>query len=355
MKPIVELDSVSIELGKERIVEQLSFSLNEGDIGCLLGPSGCGKTTLLRTIAGFSEVTSGSIRLYGEEVASTKVQMPTEQRQIGMMFQDFALFPHLTVEENIAFGINNWSKVEQKQRVKQLLQRVDLTGYQSRYPHELSGGQQQRIALARALAPKPKLMLLDEPFSSLDAELRELLAQDVRNLLKEEGITALLVTHDQQEAFAMADKAGVMYAGQLLQWNTPYELYHQPEHELVADFIGRGVLLNGQIKSHQLHSALGVIDHEVLCDQDDHDVTFLVRPDDVLIVSTEQPHRLQAKVVGRGFRGSHYLYTLALDNHEHVLAVGPSHQPLQSGQMVGINVDFDHLVVFDSNICQLPD
>ncbi len=355
MKPLVELDSVSIELGKERIVEQLSFSLNEGDIGCLLGPSGCGKTTLLRTIAGFSEVASGAIRLYGEEVASVKTQMPTEQRQIGMMFQDFALFPHLTVEENIAFGINTWSKTDQKQRVQQLLQRVDLAGYQHRYPHELSGGQQQRIALARALAPKPKLMLLDEPFSSLDAELRELLAQDVRNLLKEEGITALLVTHDQQEAFAMADKAGVMYAGQLLQWNTPYELYHQPEHELVADFIGRGVLLNGQIQSHQLHSALGVIDHEVLCDQDDHDVTFLVRPDDVLIVPIDQPHRLQAQVVGRGFRGSHYLYTLALDNHEHVLAVGPSHQPLSAGQMVGINVDFDHLVVFDSNICQLPD
>ena len=168
-----------------------------------------------------------------------------------MMFQDFSLFPHLNVADNIRFGIEHLSTSAQDARIKELLQRINLSGYQQRYPHELSGGQQQRVALARALAPKPQLMLLDEPFSSLDAELRELLAQDVRQLLKEEGITALLVTHDQQEAFAMADKAGVMYAGQLLQWNTPYELYHEPEHQLVADFIGRGVLLQGQIREHR--------------------------------------------------------------------------------------------------------
>ncbi|TDP38905.1 iron(III) transport system ATP-binding protein [Idiomarina aquatica] len=354
MSAFLKLDKVSIELAGHRIVDDLSIALEPGDIGCLMGPSGCGKTTVLRAIAGFNPVSGGAISLQGSVVSSASLSLPTEQRQVGMMFQDFSLFPHLNVADNIRFGIEHLSADAQEQRIKELLQRIGLNGYQKRYPHELSGGQQQRIALARALAPKPQLMLLDEPFSSLDAELRELLAQDVRQLLKEEGITALLVTHDQQEAFAMADKAGVMYAGQLLQWNTPYELYHEPEHQLVADFIGRGVLLQGRIREHQLHCALGVIDHEILCDQDDHDVTFLVRPDDVLITD-KRDAELTAIVAGRGFRGSHYLYTLELPDTSQVLAVGPSHQPLQNGAQVGIEYDFDHLVVFDSDVCELPD
>lgn len=354
MSAFLSLDKVSIELAGHPIVDQLSISLEAGDIGCLMGPSGCGKTTVLRAIAGFNPIAAGEIILHGSTVSSTSVVVPTEQRKVGMMFQDFSLFPHLNVADNIRFGIEHLSTEAQNARIKELLQRIGLNGYQKRYPHELSGGQQQRIALARALAPKPQLMLLDEPFSSLDAELRELLAQDVRQLLKEEGITALLVTHDQQEAFAMADKAGVMYAGQLLQWNTPYELYHEPEHQLVADFIGRGVLLQGKIRDHQLHCALGVINHEILCDQGDHDVTFLVRPDDVLITDSHDA-KLTAIVTGRGFRGSHYLYTLELPDTSQVLAVGPSHQPLQNGMQVGINVDFDHLVVFEADVCELPD
>lgn len=354
MNAVLKVDNVSIELSKHRIVDELSFSLEAGDIGCLMGPSGCGKTTLLRAIAGFAPVAKGSIDLHGQVVSDSSHSLATEQRKIGMMFQDFSLFPHLNVEDNIRFGIEHLTSTEQNQRVLELLNRIGLTGYQKRYPHELSGGQQQRVALARALAPKPQLMLLDEPFSSLDAELRELLAQDVRNLLKEEGITTLLVTHDQQEAFAMADKAGVMYGGQLLQWNTPYELYHEPQHQLVADFIGRGVLLQGKIRDHQLHCALGVIDHEILCDQGNHDVTFLVRPDDV-IITDKANSKLSAIVAGRGFRGSHYLYTLELPDTSQVLAVGPSHHPLSAGTQVGITVDLDHLVVFDSDLCELPD
>ncbi|MGM0526646.1 MAG: ABC transporter ATP-binding protein [Pseudomonadota bacterium] len=354
MSALLSLKKVAIQLAGHRIVDELNFSLEPGDIGCLMGPSGCGKTTLLRAIAGFTPISNGSIELHGQLVSGAGKSVPTEQRQVGMMFQDFSLFPHLNVADNIRFGIEHLPTAEQEQRIKELLQRIGLNGYQKRFPHELSGGQQQRIALARALAPKPQLMLLDEPFSSLDAELRELLAQDVRFLLKEEGITALLVTHDQQEAFAMADKAGVMYSGQLLQWNTPYELYHEPQHQLVADFIGRGVLLQGQIREHQLHCSLGVIDHEILCDQGDHDVTFLVRPDDV-IINDRTDSKLTAVVTGRGFRGSHYLYTLELPDTSQVLAVGASHQPLNEGTQVGIDIDFDHLVVFDSDVCELPD
>ncbi len=216
MSTLLNIDAVSIQLSGDLIVDRLSLSLEPGEIGCLLGPSGCGKTTLLRAIAGFIPVSGGQVELHGKTVSSSQVQIPTEQREVGMMVQDFSLFPHLTVADNIRFGINRLPKKQQEERVKELLIRIGLNGYQNRYPHELSGGQQQRIALARALAPKPKLMLLDEPFSGLDAELREVLAHDVRRLLKEEGITALLVTHDQQEAFAMADKSGVMYSGLLL-------------------------------------------------------------------------------------------------------------------------------------------
>ncbi|RXS44013.1 ABC transporter ATP-binding protein [Idiomarina sp. 29L] len=352
MSTLLNLESVSIELSGNRIVDQLSLSLAPGDIGCLLGPSGCGKTTLLRAIAGFNPVSSGKISLHDKVVSSNSTQLATEKRNIGMMFQDFSLFPHLTVEQNIRFGIEDWSQSEQEQRVKELLLRIDLNGYQKRYPHELSGGQQQRIALARALAPRPQLMLLDEPFSSLDAELREILAHDVRHLLKEENITALLVTHDQQEAFAMADKAGVMYSGQLLQWETPYELYHEPTHELVADFIGRGVLLQGEVKEHKLHSAFGVIEHDDIKKHPNMLVNFLVRPDDIVL---NKDSAMKAIVVGKGFRGSHYLYTLELSDTSRVLAVGPSHQPLNDGATVGIDVDFDHLVVFDASLCELPD
>lgn len=352
MSTLLNIDSVSIRLSGSVIVDNLSLSLEPGDIGCLLGPSGCGKTTLLRTIAGFTPVANGKIQLHGKTVSSSRTQKPTEQRQVGMMFQDFSLFPHLTVADNIRFGINRLSKKQQDSRVDELLGRIGLNGYQNRYPHELSGGQQQRVALARALAPKPKLMLLDEPFSSLDAELREVLTHDVRRLLKEESITTLLVTHDQQEAFAMADKAGVMYSGQLLQWETPYALYHQPTHQLVADFIGRGVLLNGEIKEHKLHCSFGIIEHPQLANKPNMAVNFLVRPDDVLINNDSSR---KATVIGCGFRGSHYLYTLKLADNTQVLAVGPSHQPLKTGEQIGIDVGFDHLVVFDAALCELPD
>src|SRR5690554_2898906 len=225
-----------ISFGAQHIVRGVSVTLEQGEIGCLLGPSGCGKTTLLRAIAGFQNLQSGSIQIDSDNVSTNNFTLPAEKRGVGMVFQDFALFPHLNVADNISFGMRKASTAERRQRVDELLDRVGLPGYHKRFPHELSGGQQQRIALARALAPKPGLLLLDEPFSSLDAELRERLAVEVRELLKKEGITALLVTHDQQEAFAMADKAGVMYQGELLQWDTPYQLYHQPRHQLVADF-----------------------------------------------------------------------------------------------------------------------
>ncbi len=350
---LLQLNDISVSYGANDIVKGVSLQLQQGEIGCLLGPSGCGKTTLLRGIAGFQKLRSGNICIDGGCVSSATHLTPPEKRGMGMVFQDFALFPHLTVAENIEFGMRKDSSKAREMRVNELLERVGLPGYQLRFPHELSGGQQQRIALARALAPKPQLLLLDEPFSSLDAELRERLAIEVRELLKHEKITALLVTHDQQEAFAMADQAGVMYQGELLQWNSPYELYHQPRHQLVADFVGHGVLLQGKVNAaDSLVSPLGLLQHPSLAPiPAGTTVSFLVRPDD-LVPDPQSP--IRGRVKSRGFRGAHNLYSVALADGTEILTLSPSHEKIDVGDIIGLRPEFDHLVVFAADHCELP-
>ena len=220
----LELIGVVQRYGSHTVVDGVDFRLESGQIACLLGPSGCGKTTLLRCIAGFEEIAGGEIRLHDKVVSSAGQRLAPEKRRIGMVFQDYALFPHLTVEENVAFGLGRNPQEDAHLRVRQLLATVGLHGQGNKYPHELSGGQQQRVALARALAPRPELILLDEPFSNLDVGLRERLSVEVREILKREGSTAVMVTHDQHEAFAMADEIGVMYEGRIQQWDVPYNL-----------------------------------------------------------------------------------------------------------------------------------
>ncbi|HMZ02756.1 MAG TPA: ABC transporter ATP-binding protein, partial [Burkholderiaceae bacterium] len=213
------VDAVTLGYGRKTVVEQFSLRLRRGSIGCLLGPSGCGKTTVLRALAGFEPVLAGEIRLDNTRVSSPQQHLEPERRRIGMVFQDHALFPHLTVAANVAFGLQGHApRAQIEARVQEMLETVGLAHTAQRYPHELSGGQQQRVALARALAPAPRLMLLDEPFSSLDVELRERLGAELRQLLKAAGTTALLVTHDQHEAFAIADEIGVMRDGRIQQW-----------------------------------------------------------------------------------------------------------------------------------------
>lgn len=225
------------------VVNRLNLQLVKGEIGCLLGASGCGKTTILRAIAGFEPLRSGAISLNGRELSSGRQHMAPELRGVGMMFQDYALFPHLTVEKNIGFGLRRQSRDERLRRIDEMLELVGLQAERKRYPHELSGGQQQRVALARALAPSPSLLLLDEPFSNLDVDTRERLAFEVRDILKQAGLTAILVTHNQAEAFAIADRIGVMEQGQVVQWGTPRELHEHPANDFVADFIRREALL----------------------------------------------------------------------------------------------------------------
>lgn len=224
------------------VARDVSFQLGQGEIGCLLGESGCGKTTILRSIAGFEPLQEGSILLDGEVISSPTQVLPPEQRHVGMMFQDYALFPHLKVGENIGFGLRKLPRHQRQARVDEMLQLVGLKAYEDRYPHELSGGQQQRVALARALAPEPQLLLLDEPFSNLDVDTRERLAFELRDILKQTGHTALLVTHNHDEAFALADQIGVMAKGKLQQWASPAALYDHPANSYVSDILHREVL-----------------------------------------------------------------------------------------------------------------
>ncbi|HSN63560.1 MAG: ABC transporter ATP-binding protein [Azonexus sp.] len=348
----LELNGVVQRYGRHTVVDGVDFRLASGQIACLLGPSGCGKTTLLRCIAGFEEIAAGEIRVRGEVVSAAGRRLPPEKRRIGMVFQDYALFPHLTVEQNVAFGLDRKLPDEAHLRVRQLLATVGLHGQGDKFPHELSGGQQQRVALARALAPRPELILLDEPFSNLDVGLRERLSLEVREILKREGSTAVMVTHDQHEAFAMADEIGIMYEGRIQQWDVPYNLYHRPANRFVADFIGQGVLLPGIVAGGtnvQMELGKLVSDVPVECSEtctdchDGCDVDVLLRPDDVV---HDDRSPLQAEVLHKAFRGADILYTLRLESGAEVLSLVPSHHNHALGEKIGIRLDADHVIAF---------
>jgi len=341
----LEVRDLTVAYGGKPVVAGVSFALQEGTIGCLLGPSGCGKTTLLRAIAGFEPVTAGEIWLHGRRVSSPGETLAPERRRVGMVFQDFALFPHLTVAGNIGFGLRPVSRAERERRTEELLELVGMTDAARRYPHQLSGGMQQRVALARAMAPRPEVLLLDEPFSSMDAELREGLAREVRELLRRDGITAILVTHDQLEAFAMADQIAVLGGGRVRQWGTGFQLYHEPADRFVADFIGQGVLLPGTVVDGarvktELGRVAGSKPHGLAAGQA---VEVLIRPDD-MVYDEASPRR--ATVVGRAFRGAEYLYTLRLPSGTQVLCLVPSHHDHALGEEIGVRLQADHLVVF---------
>jgi len=332
--------------GMQVVLSDISLTLAPGEIACLLGPSGCGKTTALRAIAGFHPLQSGRIHLMQQEVGNERHQVPPEQRNIGMVFQDYALFPHLSVADNIGFGLYRRSQRERDQRVAQMLDLVGLREYASKAPHQLSGGQQQRVALARALAPQPALLLMDEPFSNLDVTLRERLALEVRDLLKQTGTTAVIVTHDQMEAFAVADRIAALAEGRLQQWGTPMQLYHRPANRFVAGFIGEGMMLPGQLgEDGQIHTELGVFKPDTLPAGVSHgsQLDLLVRPDDI---QHDDTSRLQARVLAKAFRGAQFLYTLALPSGTQLLSLVPSHHDHAIGEAIGIRLELDHQVCF---------
>ena len=341
----LEIASVSHAYDGRRVLSNLSFHVENGMIGCLLGASGCGKTTVLRCIAGFEPVLSGEIRLNGGVMSRPGLTTPPEHRRIGMVFQDYALFPHLSVARNIAFGLRDMTEGERWARVSELLDTVGLTQVANHYPHELSGGQQQRVALARALAPRPELMLLDEPFSNLDVEMRERLSLEVRDILKQQNTTAILVTHDQNEAFNIADEIGVMHSGSIEQWDTPYRIYHEPASRFVADFVGQGVFLPGAVSEDNcIRLELGVLDAPLRRPLPRGSIVdVLIRPDDIL---HDDASPLQAEVLHKAFRGAEFLYTLQLPGGGRVLSLVPSHHNHAIGEKIGIRLEIDHVVAF---------
>ncbi len=335
-------------------VDDVSLALARGQIGVLIGPSGCGKTTLLRAVAGLETLSGGRIEIEAEPLsdAAAGTHVAPEARRIGMVFQDYALFPHLSVRDNVAFGLRErLPRAARERRVAEVLELVGLADAGMAAPHELSGGQQQRIALARALAPSPRLLLLDEPFSSLDVDLRERLAQELRAILKAAGTTALFVTHDQLEAFALGDVIGVMDGGHLEQWDDAYTLYHRPATRFVADFIGHGVFAPARIVDGPLgpvvRTALGDLADIGECPLPDAfpggECEVLLRADDII---HDDAAPVRACIERKAFRGSEFLYTLRLASGERVLAHVPSHHDHQVGEWIGIRPEVDHVVTF---------
>nr|WP_255771536.1 ABC transporter ATP-binding protein [Microbulbifer guangxiensis] len=299
------------------ILESVSFVLQSGEIACLLGPSGCGKTTLLHAIAGFQPLARGTIALSSDTLTDNGRMVPPEKRQIGVVFQDYALFPHLSVEQNIGFGLRGLPQQERSARVAELMALVRLTQHAEQYPHQLSGGQQQRVALARALAPRPRLLLMDEPFSNLDTELRRSLATEVRHILREEGIAALIVTHDRSEAFAAGDKLGILANGLLQQWDTPQNLYRHPANTAVARIVAEGNLLRGKwIGAGLVETALGRVAVSEGFAGDEGGigsaVEIFARSEDLL--PGEHDNAVTVQVISRSFLGNSALYTFRLPN-----------------------------------------
>lgn len=345
MKALLELNSIQCGYDGDVVVNDLSLAIRETTLNCLLGPSGCGKTTVLRAIAGFEPLRAGEILLNGRVVSSGNQMVPPEERDIGMVFQDYALFPHLNVADNITFGLKKHSGKKKQKAAEEMLELVGLEGYVDRYPHELSGGQQQRIAVARALAPKPSLILMDEPFSNLDVDLRERLVLDIREILRQRQTTTLFVTHDQDEAFMIGEHVAVMNEGHIMQWDMPYNLYHEPANRFVADFIGQGRLIEGVLRDHEsVETSLGLLAGNRSYEwPKDTKVDVLLRPDDVLI---DVEGGVDCLISDRAFKGAQIMYTLRTPQGDELLSLVASHQDINIGQKVKVGVDAEHLVVF---------
>lgn len=342
---MLSVEQVTQSYGETQVLGGLSLELGAGHIGCLLGSSGCGKTTLLRCIAGFERIDGGTIRIDGTVHSGPGQHTSPEQRPVGMVFQDFALLPHLSVADNVAFGLHDRPPGEREGEVTRMLALVDMDDFADRMPHELSGGQQQRVALARSLVRKPKLLLMDEPFSSLDASLRRQLGREVREVLRTLDMTALFVTHDQAEAFALADDIGVLRRGQLLQWASAYDVYHRPASREIADFVGGGGWLRGTVTADgridtEIGSLAGRLPGGVAAGQA---VDVLLRPDDVVHVD-DAP--ITARVIEKEFRGAAFLYALELKGGTRLQSLVPSHHDHPVGCQIGIALDTEHMVVF---------
>ncbi|CAM4063646.1 ABC transporter ATP-binding protein [Vibrio neonatus] len=341
MSRTLAIKDLTCKYDNQVVLESLSLTVKQGEIVCLLGASGCGKTTLLKAISGLLPLTRGFIELNGTVIDDGEHWVPPEQRNIGMIFQDYALFPHLTVAQNISFGIKELSQEVQKERIEEMLTMVHLQNLGDRYPHQLSGGQQQRVAIARSLAYKPDLLLLDEPFSNIDTQVRHKLIAQIRSIFKQAGVTAIFVTHSREEAFAFADKMAVMNKGVIEQFGSASDLYHTPSSRFVADFLGGGSYLQGtKIEQGMYQTALGVV--KATCKQQNSDeaAMILFRPQHLQLTANTAGETV---VLEQQFMGDHFRYVVDVKGHR---LLSSSIEQLDVGSRVDVQLTSTQLLAF---------
>lgn len=343
---VLELENLTKRYGETTAVNELDLSVREGELLTLLGPSGCGKTTTLRMIAGLEQPDEGEITLDDRTIASRQTQLPPEDRSIGIVFQEFALFPHLSVAENVAFGIEDLPKGERSRRVEELLTLVGLEHCAEQSPRELSGGQRQRIALARSLAVEPDILLLDEPFSNLDVGLRVRMREEVRRILKATDVTAISVTHDQEEAMSISDRVAVMQHGRLEQVGRPEEVFQQPSSRFVASFLGHASFLTGSVSGDIVETGVGRIGrgqiHGLAEAYDDTRIEVMVRPDDVIARPVDSPGRANGIITYRRYLGPTILYRVELDNGDIVECMHNHSDDLSLDEPVRVELPATH-------------
>lgn len=345
----LDISSLSYSYDSSNVLSDLNLQIEPGEIVCLLGRSGCGKTTLLKAISGLIQPKQGSISLHGNKVSCSECMLPPERRGIGMIFQDYALFPHLTVAENTAFGLRNLSRSDIQKRVDEMLELVNLHGLDKRYPHELSGGQQQRVAIARALSNRPNLLLLDEPFSNIDSQVRQRLIREIRDILKQQRVAALFVTHSREEGFAFADSVAVMHKGKILQRGRSYDVYNQPSCRFVAEFMGAGNLLKAKvINSHRVSTSIGVIESSTpIYAQPEQTVELFIRPQMLSVKKCECENPTDPAIIQyQQFMGRSLRTEVELNSE---LLVVDNVMPMLEQTPVDISVLNHSLVLFDKD------
>ena len=342
----LEIKNVGLSLGDEEVIKNLSLSVFENEVVSILGASASGKSSLLRVIAGFENINSGTITLNQKTVNSPQSTIQPELRNIGIIFQDLALFPHLTISQYISFGMSGMSNKKKIVRCKELQSILEIEDISEKFPHQISGGQQQRVAIARAIAPKPEILLLDEPFSALDEELKEQLVQDVKNLLKSERITTILITHNIKEAFGLSDKIAFLSEKKISQYDTPYNIYHKPISREISNFFGISSYIKGRIvDNHHVATSLGRLFGESTKPfVEGQEVDVLIRPDDII---HDDESTDSAKVIDKIFHGSDFLYKLELADGQQIFCYTPSHHDHSLNEKIGITIKIDHLIIFD--------
>ncbi len=350
---MLKVENISLRLGKTQIIRDISFEVGRGELVCLLGPSGCGKTTTLRLIAGLEKPDSGTISIAGEPASDRDFVLPPHKRHVGFLFQDFALFPHLTVAENIAYGLSGLDREAASRRTTELLSQIRMLDHADKYPHELSGGEQQRVAFARARAPRPPLLLLDEPFSGLDTSLRGQIREETLRILRNRGVTAIMVTHDPEEAMMMADRIILMKDGEIVQVGTPEDIYHHPVSPFAAEFLGEINRLRGTAEGNRIRTDIGPLANGEFANGTEVDV--LIRPEaltlmpDSVAATEDGPF---ARVCDVRYAGGSSHVRLGIGDSEkpsaHVQVRCPGRVTLREGERLRVGLDPAQTFVFQA-------